>query len=582
MAAILMEHTEQGVIRWAFRCRRRWIVGATVFTALHQVCEAAVPVGVGLVIDHAIRDGSPLDLLAWLAALGAFFLVLTTVMRLGGRCNRRASQGAAHLLRMAAVERVLDPRGFAHRTDPGTLLSTVTNDALRIGLGNRFWALAGGALAALLAGAAWLLATSVPLGLLVLACLVPLLVALRLFATPLSARSGTEQAQVARATGTAADLVLGLRVLKGLGAEAAALRRYRTASRASLAATVRVARWEAGYESVTLLLNAVFLAAIAWAGARFAAEGTITVGQFVAAVGLARFLVGPSERLGAALALRARARGSARRFAALLDEPYAVQDNGGELPRPRGDMALRGIVHGALRGVDLTVPAGQVVGIATGDPAAAADLLDLLALRAVPEQGTVALDDTDLTAAGPTAAHRAVLVADHDGDLFDGTVAENVAAALLHARPDGEDAADPARRPPEQSASVVAAMAAAAADDVVRAGPDGDRATIGERGRFLSGGQRQRVALARALAADPPVLVLHEPTTAVDAATEAAVAAGLHRLREGRTTLLVTTSPILLRHCDRVLFLADGRVRAEGTHARLTDDEPAYRTVVMA
>ena len=110
--------------------------------------------------------------------------------------------------------------------------------------------------------------------------------------------------------------------------------------------------------------------------------------------------------------------------------------------------------------------------------------------------------------------------------------------------------------------------------------PNGLDTEIGERGRTLSGGQRQRVALARALAAEPAVLVLHDPTTAIDAATEDRVAAGLRHYRAGRSTLLVTSSPALLARCDRVLLVVDGAVVAEGTHATLVDD-PRYRSAVL-
>ena len=109
--------------------------------------------------------------------------------------------------------------------------------------------------------------------------------------------------------------------------------------------------------------------------------------------------------------------------------------------------------------------------------------------------------------------------------------------------------------------------------------PDGLATEIGERGRTLSGGQRQRVALARALAAEPAVLVLHDPTTAIDAATEDRIAAGLDRYRAGRSTLLVTSSPALLARCDRVVMITDGIVATEGRHADLVDD-PAYRAAV--
>jgi len=112
---------------------------------------------------------------------------------------------------------------------------------------------------------------------------------------------------------------------------------------------------------------------------------------------------------------------------------------------------------------------------------------------------------------------------------------------------------------------------------VVAGGLEG---AITEAGRSLSGGQRQRVALARVLAADAPVLVLHEPTTAVDTATEQRIADGLRRLRRGRTTLLITSSPTLLAAADRVVLLHEGRVVAEGDHAGLTTD-PRYRAAVL-
>ena len=85
-------------------------------------------------------------------------------------------------------------------------------------------------------------------------------------------------------------------------------------------------------------------------------------------------------------------------------------------------------------------------------------------------------------------------------------------------------------------------------------------ARVGESGRFLSGGQRQRVALARAVAADPGVLVLHEPTTAIDSVTELQVAKGVRRLRDQRSTVLVTTSATWLRHCDRVVVIEPERL----------------------
>jgi putative ABC transport system ATP-binding protein len=168
----------------------------------------------------------------------------------------------------------------------------------------------------------------------------------------------------------------------------------------------------------------------------------------------------------------------------------------------------------------------------------------------------VELDGVPLRDLDPGRLRESVLVAEHDAVLFEGTVATNVGQA------------------PE--AAVAEALEAAGAGDIPPGTP------VSERGGSLSGGQRQRVALARALAAARPVLVLHDPTTAVDAVTETRIADGISRLRRDRTTVLVTTSPALLAVADRVLLLHEGRVADEAPHADLLRRNPGYRAAVLA
>jgi putative ABC transport system ATP-binding protein len=124
-------------------------------------------------------------------------------------------------------------------------------------------------------------------------------------------------------------------------------------------------------------------------------------------------------------------------------------------------------------------------------------------------------------------------------------------------------------------------LAAASLDDVLAVVDGGIEGVLTDEGRSLSGGQRQRVALARALATDAPVLVLHEPTTAVDTATEHRIAGGVRSVRAGRTTLVVTASPPLLAIADRVVLIADGQVVAEGPHADLAATDDRYRQIVL-
>jgi putative ABC transport system ATP-binding protein len=183
-----------------------------------------------------------------------------------------------------------------------------------------------------------------------------------------------------------------------------------------------------------------------------------------------------------------------------------------------------------------------------------------MARRRDPDAGRYRVGEADATSLDPAALRRTVLVADHDADLFGPTVLDDVRASAA------------------PSVDLDAVLAATGADEVLAALPSPD-ASIGERGRSLSGGQRQRVALARAVAADRPVLVLHDPTTAVDSVTEAGIAHALRRLRDGRTTIVVTTSPALLAVCDRVVVLADGRVVEEGRHDQLLAED-GYRRLV--
>jgi ABC-type multidrug transport system fused ATPase/permease subunit len=125
------------------------------------------------------------------------------------------------------------------------------------------------------------------------------------------------------------------------------------------------------------------------------------------------------------------------------------------------------------------------------------------------------------------------------------------------------------------------ALRIANAEDVYDALPEGWQGQLDERGRGLSGGQRQRVVLARALAVDAPILVLVEPTSAVDAHTEARIAARVSDLRRGRTTVVCTVSPLWLHHADRVVLLRDGTVVADGEHADLLEHDADYRSVVV-
>jgi ABC-type multidrug transport system fused ATPase/permease subunit len=155
------------------------------------------------------------------------------------------------------------------------------------------------------------------------------------------------------------------------------------------------------------------------------------------------------------------------------------------------------------------------------------------------------------------------MVADNDARLFSGP---------LRTELDPHDRAD--------APTIDAALVAASAVDIVEALPGGLAGRVAERGREFSGGQQQRLRLVRALVADPEILILVEPTSAVDAHTEARIARRLGPARRGRTTLVCTTSPLVLDQADHVVFVSDGKAVAEGRHRELLDSEPRYAAVV--
>ncbi|MER7036321.1 ABC transporter ATP-binding protein [Streptomyces microflavus] len=555
----------RGVIRRAVAGQRRDVVAGSLLGAAHQTGEALVPVLIGLIVDRAVVRPDGGALAAWLVVLAVVYAMLSYGFRFGARAGERAAEQAAHQLRLDVVRRVLAPHGGAEAgRPPGALVNVATEDARRVGALNMALTLGIAAVVGVVAGAVLLLRASVPLGLLVLIG-APVLMALgHYLARPLEHRSEAEQERAAHASGVAADLVAGVRVLKGLRAERAAVARYRTTSQASREANVRAARAAALQTGLMLTLTGAFIALVALVGGRLVLSGSIGLGALVSAVGLALFLPGPISVLAWVGAELARARASAARIADVLAAPGETTGGTAEPATPAtGELRLHGLGHAGLDGIDLTVRPGEHLGIVVTDTADATTLLHCLARRCDPDRGRIELDGTPVTELAPAALRSALLVAEHDAQLFDGSLLDNVTAAA----PAG---ADP--RP---------AMDAAAVDEVAATLPGGTSGRIGERGSSLSGGQRQRVALARALAADRSVLVVHDPTTAVDAATEARIATGIRRARTGRTTVLVTSSPALLAATDRVVLIDGGTITAEAPHEDLVRDHPVYRTAVL-
>ncbi|MFF7983917.1 ABC transporter transmembrane domain-containing protein [Streptomyces sp. NPDC007901] len=382
------------------------------------------------------------------------------------------------------------------------------------------------------------------------------------------------------------DLAGGLRVLNGLGGKGLFADAFRRDSQHLRAQGYRVGAIASWVQALGVGLPTVYLAVVTWLAARSAAQGDITVGQLVSVYGYVAVLVGPVAffvDMGYELS---RGVVAARRVVRLLRTP-PEPDTGTEHPP-----AEPAVLHDPESGV--RVRPGRLQALVGASPTETTAVVDRLGRYVASDVtwGGVRLDAVPL----PEVRAR-ILVADNDADLFEGSLTDvltggaNVphrgaglhqicgcrrAGATSHEPPAPADA----HPTPPPDAHIAQALHAAAAGDIVQGLPTGLDSPIDANARNLSGGQRQRVRLARALLTDPEILLAVEPTSALDAHTESLVAERLRTAREGRTTLLTTTSPLMLARADEVIYLVDGKVAATGTHEELLEDAPGYRTLV--
>ncbi|MFD4668781.1 ABC transporter transmembrane domain-containing protein [Lentzea sp. NPDC058450] len=517
----------------------RITVPAMLLAITWQVGESAVPVVMGLAIDRALATGDARQLVLWIAVLAALYVALTTAARLTNRLNAYAIQLLQHRLRAALSARVLHPDGATARAPGGGVVSVMTTDVARLANAGLLVVLPIARVTAIGFIAVSLLVTYWPLGVVVLLGAPVAVWSMGRLSARLSHDTRAYQDLLAGTVGRAADLVAGYRVIKGVRAEAEATRRYRRDSQATLAGAQRNAGLLGRFLVGSGAVNGVFVAAVTGLAGWFAVDGRLSVGGFIAAVGLTQALL-PQMRwiASASIPNLAGARASSGRILDVLRDAGATPDSP-SLPR----VAPLPVLEVSVLGGTVRVKPGEFVGVRADDRTAARIAGALTNPYLASETGDgveVRLDGRPARELAAAEYRSQVTVAPHHVTLFSGSLRDNLSA----------------RSPRLLDAALRAAACTDFATDL--------DSPVGENGNRLSGGQRQRVALARALASDAPVLVLHDPTTAVDSVTEQAVAARISGVRAGRSTLLIASSPALLGGCDRVVDLgaAPGRTVA--------------------
>ncbi|MGW6309951.1 ABC transporter ATP-binding protein [Streptomyces niveus] len=550
------------ILRTALRRNVGAMAKGTGLMGLYQAAETAFPIALGLIVEHTMQDRSPGALGLSIAALAVIITTVSLSWRFGMRTLQKANTTEAHRWRVRVAECGLQPVARDVDLKSGEVLTIATEDADQTADIIEVVPLLISSLVAVLVAAVALGLADLRLGLLVIAGTVAILSVLAVMSKRIGASTREQQARVARAGAKVADLITGLRPLHGFGGNHAAFLSYRKVSSDAKRQAVTVARVNGAYAGTALALNAVLAGAVTLAAGWLAFGGQISIGELVMAVGLAQFIIEPLKLFSEMPKYVMMARASADRMALVLSAPPSTTP-GPERPAAGGDLEVDCVVHGSLNRLKFTVPAGEFVAVAVYQPRAAADLASILAVNVPPHayEGVVRVSGQALSDLSIEAVREHMLVNPYDGEIFAGTLRTNI------------DPSGTSRLIPE-------AVEASMLTDVVALHRDGLDYAVRDRGANLSGGQRQRLSLARALATDSEVLVLHDPTTAVDAVTEQLIARNVAKLRRGRTTVVITSSPALLDAADRVLVLDEGVVVAEDTHRSLLATDEDYRLAV--
>lgn len=522
-----------------------------LFGVTWMLMGALIPAVLGAAIDAGMTDGD-MSALAWWA--GAFLLLAAVQATTGLMRHRNAVYNyLAAGFRTAQVT-------VAHTHKLGATLNKrlATGDVVAIGAADMnhiggsvdITARFSGAIVALAVIAFILLDASLKLGLVVVLG-VPVAIAITgLLVRPLHRRQAAYREQQGHLTGRAVDIVAGLRVLRGIGGESVFSRRYRIESQQLRGTGVRAARIDSLLEAAEVLIPGLLMAFVTWLGARYALAGEITSGQLVSFYGYTAFMIIPLRTFGEALEKFTRGHVAATRVLKLLSLQPEITD-----PAEPVDLPISGPLADAKSG--LTVQPAIMTALVSDKPEDAIEIADRLGRYT---EGEVSFGGVPLRQATRAQVRQRILVADNNARLFTGDLRQEL---------------NPSGKP-----GIERALRTASATEIIEALPDGLDSFVAERGREFSGGQQQRLRLVRALMTEAPILILVEPTSAVDAHTEARIAARIKPHRQGLTTLITTTSPLVLDHADRVAYVEDGKVIAQGTHRELLAGEPRYRAVV--
>ena len=539
---------------WIGVNQKRIVLTGTFFGIINLLCVAIMPGVLGRGIQ-AIADSNK----DHLRQAVLFALVLGICQAAAGILRHRRAVGswisAATRLQQLVARKAVDLGADLPRlVSTGEVSAINSNDVERVARVYDLIPRLSGAIISFIFVSILLISSSPTLGLLVVIG-VPLLgLAIGPIIKPLQSRESAQREKLSQSSGLAADTVAGLRILRGIGGEETFLARFRGASQDVRAAAVRTAKMRALLDGLQVILPGTLVVGVIWIGGNLVSQGDLRVGELLAFYGYSAFLMIPLQILTESAQRLTSGTVAARRVMRLLKVENLQEWGQDEFPT-----AFKAITDSKS---GLRVNRGQFLGVVCDNSLDADELVDRLG--GYIDSESVDVDNLKFSHIQRSSLRANIYAQEKEPAILSGTI-ESLFKVPNSGRLTIADSID----------------AASAADILDSLDGDGYSAEVVERGRTLSGGQRQRLALARTLFVDAPIVILDDPTSAVDAHTEARIAQRLKSIRGSQTTVVVSNSPLILDHTDQVALIVEGKVVATGNHFELLKSNGAYRKLVV-
>lgn len=555
------------------RHRRRLALGLATLIAV-DLLQLLIPRLVQGVVDALAAGTATPAFLARIAALIVLFALGMAGLRF---VWRSMIIGFSRLLECNLRNRLFDhllqlDQPFFERRTTGDLMAHASNDLSVIQMAFGLGVVAAvDALVISLAALAFMLVIDARLTLIVLLPMPLLIFCTKKLSNLLHGHFNLVQEQFSLLTEFARASLVSIRLIKAYTLEDFQISHFERLGRDYVRSNLRVARIHGLLAPSSVLVGSVGMLLLLYYGGAFVIEERITVGAFLAFVSYLTMLIWPMMAMGWVANITQRGITSLRRVHQVLSSRSGM-DAADARPLPPADSvhcSCRNLHFSyqegrqpALAGIDLEITPG-LLGL-TGRAGSGKSTLCKLLLRLYPlEPGMLFFQGQDVTTLTRDSVRERIAYVSQESPLFAGTIAANIALG----------------RPDADMKAIRAAAALAAIDEEITSFSGGYEAPIGERGVTLSGGQRQRIALARALLCGRPMLVIDDGLSAVDVETERAIIANLRQHHAGSTVLIVSHRVNVLRHCDRIVVLDEGRISGSGSHEGLLDHD-FYRIMV--